>query len=289
MLAAILKSMRPAQWVKNLFVLAPLFFSGSLFMPGRIAAAILTFAAFSALASAAYLANDIADRERDRSHPEKRRRPIASGALPVGTAIVVAAVLATTAILVTLAIHPQVTIVLAAYALLNAAYSSGLKHVVIVDVFCIAIGFVLRVVAGSLAIAITPTAWIVVATFLLALFLALAKRRNELQMLGDDSSGHRPVLDEYTTPLVDELISVVTPATLLTYLLYTLDPEVMHRLGSDHLYASTVFVVFGIFRYLFLVHRMELGGSPTDIVLKDVPLIVAIAGWVVTLTALVYF
>lgn len=288
MLAAILTSMRPAQWVKNLFVLAPLFFSGSLLMPGRIVAAVLTFAAFSALASAAYLTNDLADRERDRAHPEKRRRPIASGTLPAGTAAAVAATLAVVAIVVTLAINPRVTVVLVAYALLNAAYSAGLKHVVIVDVFCIAIGFVLRVVAGSLAIAIIPTAWIVVATFLLALFLALAKRRNELQMLGTESSGHRPVLDAYTTPLVDELISVVTPATLLTYLLYTLDPEVMHRLGSTHLYVSSVFVVFGIFRYLFLVHRHELGGSPTDIVLKDAPLIAGIAGWVVTLTVLVY-
>jgi 4-hydroxybenzoate polyprenyltransferase len=170
----------------------------------------------------------------------------------------------------------------------NIAYSTWLKHVVIADVFCIALGFVFRVVAGAFSIGVHPTAWIVIATFLLSLFLGLAKRRNELLLLGKESTDHRPILDAYTPRLVDELISVVTPITLVTYILYTLDTETTERFHSDYLYTTSLFVVFGIFRYLYLVHRENLGGSPTDIVVKDGPMLGALIGWIATFTLFVY-
>ena len=169
------------------------------------------------------------------------------------------------------------------YGLFQASSTRGPRLV-----FCIALGFVFRLVSGSLATDVPPSAWIVIATFLLALFLALAKRRHEIEFLGANSPGHRPVLREYTTEFLDEMIPVVTPATLMTYMLYTLNPSLVGRFGSEYLYLSGVFVAFGIFRYLYLVHRTSQGGSPTELLLNDGPLLLSIAGWFVTLVVLIY-
>jgi 4-hydroxybenzoate polyprenyltransferase len=288
MVSSIWKTMRPNNWLKNVFVLAPLFISGSIANPESAGRTALVFVAFCLMSSAVYFLNDILDRDRDKIHPEKRNRPIASGLIRIPVAIAIATVLCGTALVLSILTTPLVTGVLVSYALINIAYSLKLKHVVIADVFCIAIGFVLRVAAGAFAIGVQPTAWIIVATFLLSLFLALAKRRNELLMLGDDSTGHRPILDAYTPQFVDELISVVTPLTLTTYLLYTLDPETTQRMNTDYLYTTGIFVVFGIFRYLYLIHRKNLGGSPTDIVVKDGPMIFAIICWVAMLSVVIY-
>jgi 4-hydroxybenzoate polyprenyltransferase len=285
----LLQTARPRHWIKNGFVVAPLFFSGLAGEPDKALAATATFALFCAMSSAIYLGNDIADRERDRTHPEKRLRPIASGALSVPAALATSAVLVVSSLAAAALLPFGVLAALVAYGLLNAAYNARLKHLVIVDVFCVAGGFVLRVLAGGAAIGITPTAWLVVATFLLSLLLALAKRRHELVLLEGDSTGHRPVLLEYTPAFVDELISVATPVTLITYLLYTLDAETIARFHTRYLYPTGLFVVFGIFRYLYLVHRKDGGGDPVELALKDAPLALTVVGWIAAFAVIVYW
>jgi 4-hydroxybenzoate polyprenyltransferase len=288
MIANIWKTMRPNHWLKNTFILAPLFFSGSVTDIEKTGLTALTFVAFCLMSSAVYFLNDILDRERDKIHPVKCNRPIASGAMSIPLAITIAIIFCTISLALSYSITPAISVILASYAVVNIAYSTWLKHVVITDVFCIALGFVFRVVAGAFSIGVHPTAWIVIATFLLSLFLGLAKRRNELLLLGKESTEHRPILNAYTPKLVDELISVVTPITLITYILYTLDPVTIERFHSKYLYTTSIFVVFGIFRYLYLVHRENLGGSPTDIVVKDGPMLGALIGWIATFTLFVY-
>ena len=283
----LLKAIRPIEWIKNVFVLAPLFFSGQgkdfdkLFVVGAV------FLAFCCVSSAMYLFNDINDRELDRLHPSKRDRPIASGKLSVGLAATAAAFLACSGLLF-VAFQPLVLVLLLAYGLINVFYSLWLKHIVIVDIFCIAAGFVLRVFAGGAAIGVSPSSWLILATFLLSLFLALAKRRHEILISEAGSSEHRPVLEQYNLKLVDELISVVTPVTLITYVLYTLDPSTASHFNAQHLYLTSVFVVFGIFRYLYLIHRMKLGGAPAELLTKDMPLLVAIICWIASFFLIVY-
>jgi 4-hydroxybenzoate polyprenyltransferase len=283
----IVRTMRPLEWIKNLFVFAPIFFSGEAEQVDKLALVGLVFLAFSAMSSAVYIFNDVRDREFDRTHPVKCERPIASGALPVGVAIAGACFLAACAVAL-IQFSPPVLAVLLAYAGMNVLYSLKLKHVVILDVFTIAAGFVLRVFAGGLIIQVEPSSWLIMATFLLSLFLGLAKRRHELLLMKQIATSHRPVLEQYTIPLVDILTAVVTPVTLITYILYTLDGTTMARFHSSKLYLTAGFVVFGIFRYLYLIHRKDLGGSPTQLVIKDQPLRTAILAWVVTFAVIVY-
>ena len=285
--ALIVRTMRPLEWIKNIFVFAPIFFSGGAEHADKLLLVCLVFLAFSAMSSAVYIFNDVRDREFDRTHPSKRERPIASGALPVSTAVVSAALLAAFS-LALVHFSPPVLGVVLAYGGMNVLYSLKLKHVVILDVFTIAIGFVLRVFAGGLIIQVEPSSWLIMATFLLSLFLGLAKRRHELLLMKDVANSHRPVLEQYTIPLVDILTAVVTPVTLITYILYTLDGTTMARFHSSKLYLTAAFVVFGIFRYLYLIHRRDLGGSPTQLVIKDQPLRTAILAWVVTFAVIVY-
>ncbi|GKS58877.1 decaprenyl-phosphate phosphoribosyltransferase [Nitrospira sp.] len=280
-------AMRPADWVKNVFVVAPLFFSGQAAVFDKVALTGIVVVAFCAMSSAVYLFNDINDREHDRLHEKKRHRPIASGELSTGLAASAASILAILSIAI-VGFSWKVVGVLVCYGVINVAYSLWTKHVVIVDVISIAMGFVLRVFAGGLAIEVTPSSWLILATFLLSLFLGLAKRRHELFLMRTDANSHRPVLEEYSIKLVDELISVVTPVTLLTYILYTLDEKTIHHFRSEHLYVTSLFVVFGIFRYLYLVHRKDLGGSPTDLVVKDIPLVLSILGWISAFLLIVY-
>jgi 4-hydroxybenzoate polyprenyltransferase len=279
--------MRPLDWIKNVFVFAPVFFSGAAEHPDKLLPVLVVFFAFSAMSSAVYLVNDLYDRERDRMHPLKGERPIASGALPVKVARRAAGALGLLSLL-TVSFSPPVAGALLAYAGLNALYTVWLKHIVILDVFSIAIGFVLRVFAGGLVIHVEPSSWLIMATFLLSLFLGLAKRRHELWLMKGVATSHRPVLEQYTISFVDELISVVTPLTLITYVLYTLDPVTVARFHSKTLYLTCVFVAFGIFRYLYLVHCKDLGGSPTAVVLKDLPLRIAILGWILAFIVIVY-
>ena len=283
----LIRAIRPLDWIKNVFVLAPIFFSGQGKDFDKLFGVGLVFLAFCCVSSAIYLFNDIHDRELDRLHPKKMNRPIASGELSVGLATIVAAVLACTGLLF-VAFQPLALVLLSAYGVINFSYSLWLKHIVIVDIFCIAAGFVLRVFAGGASIGVSPSSWLIIATFLLSLFLALAKRRHEILISEASSSAHRPVLEQYSLMLVDELISVVTPITLITYVLYTLDPLTISRFNTKLLYLTSIFVVFGIFRYLYLIHRMNLGGSPAELVMKDMPLLFAILCWVVSFVLIVY-
>ena len=283
----IVRTMRPLEWIKNLFVFAPIFFSGEAEQLDKLALTGMVFVAFSAMSSAVYIFNDVRDREFDQTHPAKRDRPIASGALPVGVAVAWACLLATGAVALVYSAPPVVAVVVA-YGGMNVLYSLALKHVVILDVFTIAAGFVLRVFAGGVIIHVEPSSWLIMATFLLSLFLGLAKRRHELLLMKQIANTHRPVLEQYTIPLVDILMAVITPVTLITYILYTLDGTTMARFHSSKLYLTAGFVVFGIFRYLYLIHRKDLGGSPTQLVIKDQPLRTAILAWVVTFAAIVY-
>jgi 4-hydroxybenzoate polyprenyltransferase len=284
---ALLVSLRPHQWTKNLVVLAALVFSKHLFDVDAVARAAVAFLAFCALAGAVYVVNDLVDRDRDRLHPAKRARPIASGALPVPAARAAAAALLSAGLLAAAALGGGFLLSALGYLGLNLAYSFGLKDVVILDVLAIAIGFVLRAVAGALAIQVAFSDWLLVCTILLALFLALAKRRHELVTL-PDAVLHRAILAEYSPYLLDQMIAVVTASCLTAYAFYTLAPETVVKYRTDRLALTIPFVIYGIFRYLYLVHRKEQGGSPSDVLLADWPLLLAVALWAASVVVIVY-
>jgi len=284
---AIVVSLRPFQWVKNLVVLVALGFSKHLFHPDAAARAALAFAVFCALASAVYLVNDILDLERDRLHPLKRSRPIASGALPVGVARIVALVLLLGALAGSLALGPRFEICAGSYAALGFGYSLLLKHFVILDVLTVALGFVLRAVAGAVAIGVHFSPWLLVCTILLALFLGLAKRRHELVSL-DDAAAHRSSLAEYTPYLLDQMIAVVTASCLTAYAFYTTAQETREKFHTGHLSWTIPFVLYGIFRYLYLLYRRELGGNPSDLLLSDRALLANTLLWMATLVVIIY-
>ncbi len=279
MFKGILISMRPAHWVKNLIVFAALIFAQVYMMPGKVWLAVLAFVAFCLATSSVYLVNDIFDRESDRNHPLKSKRPLASGLLPVWAAIIASIALSVLSIAIAAYINMLTLLALAAYLALNLAYSAILKHVVIIDVMIIAAGFVLRAVAGGLAIEVPISAWLLVCTTLLALFLGFGKRRHELTLLTDSATDHRKSLESYSTPFLDQMISVVTASTVVAYAFYTLSPEVADHFGTRWLSLTIPFVLYGIFRYLFLIFHKEMGGNPTRLMLTDPPLLVCVLLW----------
>jgi 4-hydroxybenzoate polyprenyltransferase len=286
--ANLFASLRPEQWVKNLFVFAGLLFGGRLLDPESIAVASATFVIFCALSGSVYLFNDVADRDADRMHPLKSSRPIATGELPVRTAVIAAGFLGAGAIQAAALIRPSLGAIGGAYLILLLIYSARLKHVVIVDVLTIAAGFVLRAVAGAVAVAVPISHWLLVCTTLLALFLALSKRRHELTLLAEGATEHRRILTEYTPYLLDQMVGVVTASTLVAYAIYATSPETAERLGTDRLGLTIPFVLYGIFRYLYLVHQKRGGGSPATLLLTDRPLLACVALWVVSVVLILY-
>jgi 4-hydroxybenzoate polyprenyltransferase len=284
----LLISVRPGEWTKNLFVFAGLLFGQRLTDPIAVERAGIAFLIFCALAGVVYLVNDVADRERDRQHPRKRNRPIASGALSVPLALGTAAVLATAALGAAWWLSRDFGVVASAYVLLLVLYSGPLKHVVIIDVLTIAIGFVLRVVAGAVAIEVPISQWLLICTILLALFLALSKRRHEIVLLADGAIGHRRILEEYSPYLLDQMIGVVTASTLMAYVLYATSHETAERFGTSLLGLTIPFPLYGIFRYLYLVHRKEGGGSPAELLLNDRPLLACVALWAIAVAVIIY-
>jgi len=284
----LLVSLRPSQWTKNLIIFAALLFGQRLFDASSVIRAVEAFAVFCALSGVVYLVNDLADREADRRHPVKKDRPIASGAVPVGAALLVAAVLTAGGLGMAFWMGRAFGGMALAYVMLLAAYSGSLKHIVIIDVLTIAIGFVIRAAAGAVAIAVPISPWLYVLTILLALFLALSKRRHELVLLADGATGHRPILQEYSPYLLDQMISVVTASTLVAYAFYTVSPETIERFHSDRLGLTLPFPLYGIFRYLYLVHQRAGGGSPSDMLLTDRPLLACVALWAVAVTLIIY-
>lgn len=280
--------LRPMQWVKNAVVAAPLVFSQRFFSVDDLLAATLATAAFCLGSSATYALNDVVDRDRDRYHPLKSDRPVAAGRVTPGAALGLAGVLLALGVLLAWHVGLPVAAVLLAFVGLQMAYSTLLKHILVVDVVSLAAGFVLRAAAGALAVNAALSPWLFVCTFLLAVFLAVAKRRHELVMLGGEAVEHREVLGSYTPRLLDGLATAVSLATVTAYTLYTLSPGVRAKLGEERLYLTVPFVVFGVFRYLFLVYRREEGGNPTALLLGDLPIQAAIAAWIATVFLLLY-
>jgi len=280
-LVEIFKSLRPQQWIKNFFIFAPLIFSRNVLHPEAALTAAATFAAFCIVSSAHYIFNDLMDIEEDKLHPIKSRRPLASGRLPKGAAVAAMLVLAALGLGLAAAIGLPILIVSLVYLVLQVAYSIRLKHVVILDIFVVAAGFVIRVVAGGLAIKVMISSWLLVCTMLLALFLAMSKRRHELILLESEAANHRPILKEYNTYLLDQMISVVTASTLVAYCLYTISEETVAKFGTRRLIWTVPFVLYGIFRYLYLIHQKNEGGSPEHLILKDKPLLADIFCWII--------
>jgi 4-hydroxybenzoate polyprenyltransferase len=286
--ALLATSLRPEQWTKNLLLFAGLLFGGRLLELDAVITAMAGFAIFSALSGATYLLNDIWDREADRRHPLKQTRPIASGQLDISTGAWSAAILIAGAIGTAWLLSPRLAGIAAAYVGLLFFYSTTLKHVVIVDVLAIAGGFVLRAVAGAIAVDVPIGSWLLVCTTLLALFLALSKRRHELVLLGEDASRHRPSLEHYSPYLLDQMIAVVTASTLIAYTVFTTSPDTAQRLGTSRLVFTVPFVLYGIFRYLYLVHQRLGGGSPAEMLLTDRPLLLCVALWAWAVMLLMY-
>ena len=284
----LVRSLRPEQWSKNLLVFAALVFAERLFDPAAVLAALAAFAIFCVLSSVVYLINDVADRERDRQHPLKKHRPIASGTLPVGVALVAAAVLGAAGIGAAFLLGVRFGLVASAYLALMSIYSGPLKHMVIIDVLTIAIGFVLRAVGGAAALDVAFSHWLLVCTILGAVFVGLAKRRHELVLLADGASSHRPILGEYSAALLDQMIAIVAASTLIAYTLYTISPETVDKFGTVWLELTIPFPLYGIFRYLYLVHRRDGGGSPADLLLNDRPLLACVLLWVAAVVLIIY-
>jgi 4-hydroxybenzoate polyprenyltransferase len=287
-LRLVVTSLRPEQWSKNLLLFAGLIFGGRLLDIDAVLSAVAAFALFCALSGAVYLFNDVWDQEADRRHPLKQERPIAAGTLAPRTALFVAAVLGTVAVAVAGWISVPLGAVAAGYGLLLLSYSVALKHVVIIDVLTIAGGFVLRAIGGALAVAVPIGTWLLTCTTLLALFLALSKRRHELTLLGEGAVDHRRILNEYSPYLLDQMISVVTASTLIAYATFAISADTAQRLGTQRLDVTIPFVLYGIFRYLYLVHQKRGGGSPSGMLATDRPLLACVVLWVGTVAVLMY-
>jgi 4-hydroxybenzoate polyprenyltransferase len=284
----LLVSLRPGQWTKNLLVFAGLLFGKRLFEVRAVVDAVAAFVVFCALSGVVYLVNDIADRSTDRQHPLKAKRPIASGAISVPVAAVTAGIVGVAALTGAAALGWPFEAVAASYLALQLLYSGPLKNMLIIDVLTIAIGFVLRAVAGAVAVHVEISHWLLVCTILLALFIALAKRRHEITLLADGAASHRPILREYSPYLLDQMIAVVTASTLIAYTFYTISPETQEKFGTPWLGLTIPFPLYGIFRYLYLVHRREGGGSPADLLLTDRPLLLCVALWAIAVAWIIY-
>ncbi len=287
LLAAAVVSLRPRQWVKNFFVFAGLIFSQSLFTP-LVWPALGAFLIFCALSGAIYVFNDLADVDKDRLHPVKRNRPIARGALPAPVAMGLGVGLLVLSLAAAFALPLGFGLTAVAYAALLIAYSVWLKHVVILDVLTVAAGFVLRAVAGAEAIAVEISGWLVICTILVALFLALGKRRHEYRTLKGEAAAHRPILAEYSEGFLDQMVAVVTASTVTAYALYTMSPETVAKFDTRLLPVTLPFVLYGVFRYLYLLYRRELGGNPSDLLLNDRALLVNTGLWMLTLLVIIY-
>jgi 4-hydroxybenzoate polyprenyltransferase len=272
------RALRPKQWTKNGVLLVPLLFAKSIFAEGLALKAFVGVVAFSLLASGVYVVNDWVDREKDRLHPEKRKRPIAAGHL--GGAMAAALVALCWGVAGALAwwLGPTFSAVLGGYLALQVLYTGGVKHLVLLDIMAIAFGFILRVMAGAEAIDVVVSNWLLLCTLLGALFLGFAKRRAELSAL-EDASAHRANLAEYTVPLLDQMMSISASSSILAYGLYTVSTETIAHVGSDHLKFTVPFAVYAVFRYLFLVHKKGAGGAPEKVLLSDVPLLINIGGF----------
>jgi len=282
-------TLRPRQWAKNAFVVIPILFSRSLDDPHRWMLAVSAFVIFCLVSSSVYVLNDLSDREQDRAHPEKRSRPIASGAVSIRAASATSAAFALVGIGGSLALGAGFAGATLAYFILNVLYSTWLKNVVIIDVMALASFYVLRVVGGAVAIGVGISYWLVICTLLLSLFLGFSKRRHELTLMTEGAANHRSVLAHYSPYFLDQMTAVVLAATVMSYALYTVSAETYAHFGTHGLLLTLPFVLYGIFRYMYLVHQQGRGGSPTAIVLGDWPFIVNLVLWLASCALIIYW
>ena len=274
-------ALRPQQWIKNLILFAPLVFSLNIHSREKDLAALAAFGIFCLVSSAVYLFNDVVDRENDRQHPVKRHRPIASGALPVGAALTLCGVLLSVSLTGALMLSTGFLSAVGVYLVNNLLYSFRIKKVVLLDVSSIVLGFVVRVMAGTLVIGVPASEWLIMCTILLAYFLGFAKRRHELTVLGDETA-HRKVLGEYSQHLLDQLIMISASCALISYAFYTVSDKAVSSFGTTNLIYTVPFVLYGLFRYLYLIHQRHRGGDPSRVLLTDGPLILTVLLWLGT-------
>jgi len=289
MFRALLQLARPAHWPKNVFVLAPLVFAQRLHDGDAVARTLLAFLCFCAASSVVYIFNDYRDREQDRRHPLKRLRPLAAGAVSAGIALAFAGSLLAATAAAAWWLGFGFMVVVLTYLLLNALYSLWLKHVVILDVMIVSMGFVLRVLGGGAAIAVEISAWLLLCTIFVALFLAFSKRRHELILLAGDAAEQRRVLSHYSASFLDQMINVVTASSVVSYALYAISPETAERFDTRNLVYTIPFVLFGIFRYLYLMYQAPERLNPTEAVVRDWPSILNILLWALVVVGIVYF
>ncbi len=289
MMKTFLSLLRPEQWIKNLFLFAPLIFSRRLFDTGSFVDVLVGFILFSAASSSAYIFNDIRDVASDLQHPVKRFRPVASGKISLSLAMSLSAVLGMASVIISYSVNHVFGLIVLGYIVLNIAYSVFFKHMVILDVMVIAACFLLRVMAGASIIDVYPSSWLIVCTIFLALFLGFGKRRHEILLLSGNANMHRKVLEYYGNPnFLDQMIGIVTACTVVSYMLYTVSEETVRFFGTRQLIWTVPFVLYGIFRYLYLVYIKEEGGDPAGILLRDKPLLVNILLWSVSCIIIVY-
>jgi 4-hydroxybenzoate polyprenyltransferase len=289
MIGPLFRALRPVQWVKNVFVLAPLVFAEHLLEPDLLLRAGISFFAFCFAASSIYLVNDLRDREEDRRHPLKKNRPIASGALAVPVAIAASVLLAAASIGAAVYLGGKFILCLAVYLAINLLYSSVLKKIVILDVMAVSSGYVLRVMAGAAAIDVEVSKWLLLCSIFLALLLIFSKRRHEIVLLGDTAAEHRAVLGHYSAAFLDQMINVVTASTVVSYALYAVDDHTVAKFGSDALVYTLPLVLYGIFRYLYLIYQRTDLQDPTVTLMKDPALIVNVVLWGAAVLAVVYY
>lgn len=287
-MADLFLSLRPAQWTKNLILFAGLIFGGRLFDPVAVRASVLGFLVFCVLSGVVYLVNDVRDVAADRQHPTKSRRPIAAGAISPTAALTTAVLLVSGGLSTAWYLAPTFGVVATAYVSLLTVYSIALKHLVILDVLAIAGGFVLRAVGGAVVIGVAISHWLLVITLLGALFLALGKRRGEIATLADGGTGHRPILAHYSTELLDQLIAIVASATLLAYAFYTISPETVAKFGTDRLLFTLPFPLYGVFRYLYLIHKHDGGANPSETLISDRPILICATLYVCAAAFVIY-
>ncbi len=281
-------TMRPKQWVKNIVIFSALFFSQDLFNPPLFLKVLYSLILFTLLSGSIYIFNDLIDIEQDRRHPFKSKRPLASGKMTRSTGVFSFIVLGSGSLILSFLLSQNFGFVTLSYFILQILYTYYLKHIIILDVFCVAAGFLLRVLAGAVVISVPISTWLLICTMLLALFLSFCKRRHELFLLEDEAVNHRTTLSEYSSYLLDQMISVVTASTFISYVLYTISEETIRKFKTTHLKYTIPFVLFGIFRYLYLIHQREGGGSPETILLKDKPMLLNILFYAITAAIILY-
>jgi len=276
----LLNLLRYKQWAKNIFLIFPLIFSGHFVEWQLCVECLLGVIAFCFISSGMYIINDIIDLKEDQHHPQKSKRPLAAGQISIPKAIFIATIVLSLGLILSWKLNQDFLIFAVTYILLNILYNLRTKHIVIMDVLMLAFGFQVRILAGASAVHVLPSLWLLMCVFVLALFLGFTKRRYEISTLKTDASAHRGVLEHYTAYLLDQLIIISSTLSIVFYGLYTISAEVVQRIGGYEMFYSVPFVIYGIFRYLYLIHVRKLGGEPEDILITDFPLLIDICLWI---------